>query len=78
MRRNELPDTCLSVLASTGQLMRMRSMSVSDVLVVNRGGKKTAYYVDSFGFQEVKQFFKQKAPKKNERQPTKRKCALER
>ena len=58
--------------------MRMRSMSVSDVLVVNRGGKKTAYYVDSFGFQEVKQFFKQKAPKKNERQPTKRKCALER
>ena len=43
--------------------MRMRSMSVSDVLVVNRGGKKTAYYV---------------APKKNERQPTKRKCALER
>ena len=56
--------------------MRMRSMSVSDVLVVNRGGKKTAYYVDSFGFQEVKQFFKQKAPKKNERQPTKRKCAL--
>ena len=47
--------------------MRMRSMSVSDVLVVNRGGKKTAYYVDSFGFQEVKQFFKQKGPKKRER-----------
>ncbi|MCF2676683.1 hypothetical protein I6E44_09225 [Pseudoflavonifractor phocaeensis] len=47
--------------------MRMRSMSVSDVLVVNRGGKKTAYYVDSFGFQEVKQFFKQKGPKKKER-----------
>ena len=45
----------------------MRSMSVSDVLVINRDGKKTAYYVDSFGFQEVKQFFKQKAPKKKDR-----------
>ncbi|MEG1525808.1 MAG: YodL domain-containing protein, partial [Clostridia bacterium] len=34
----------------------MRSMSVSDVLVINQGGKRRAYYVDSIGFQEVQQF----------------------
>lgn len=34
----------------------MRSLSVSDVLVINRDGHKKAYYVDSFGFQEVKCF----------------------
>ena len=34
----------------------MRSMSVSDVLVIYRGGAKSAYYVDSFGFKEVKRF----------------------
>lgn len=58
--------------------MRMRSMSVSDVLVVNRGGKKTAYYVDNFGFQEVKQFFKQKAPQKNIRPIAKKRTEPER
>ena len=57
---------------------RGHSLSVSDIVVFHKDGVDTAYYVDSFGFQEVKQFFKQKAPKKNERQPTKRKCALER
>ena len=46
---------------------KMRSMSVSDVLVINRGGKRTTYYVDSVGFQEVKQFFRQRAPKKKGR-----------
>lgn len=34
----------------------MRSLSVSDILVINRGGRKSAYYVDSFGFQEAKRF----------------------
>ncbi len=34
----------------------MHSLSVSDVLVINRGGRKSAYYVDSFGFQEAKRF----------------------
>ena len=53
-------------------------MSVSDVLVINRDGKKTAYYVDSFGFQEVKQFFKQKAPKKNTRPIAKKRTEPER
>ena len=29
------------------------SMSVSDVIIMNRGGRLTAYYVDSFGFTEA-------------------------
>lgn len=28
-------------------------MSVSDVIIMNRGGRLTAYYVDSFGFTEL-------------------------
>lgn len=43
---------------------KMRSMSVSDVLVIKERGKKKAYYVDSFGFQEVPQFLKQLTRKK--------------
>lgn len=35
---------------------KMRSMSMSDVVVLTRGGKKEAYYADSFGFQEVANF----------------------
>ena len=35
---------------------RMRSLSVSDVIVMNRGGEEKAYYVDSVGFQEAKLF----------------------
>lgn len=35
---------------------RMRSLSVSDVIVMNRGGEEKAYYVDSVGFQEAKRF----------------------
>ena len=34
----------------------MRSLSVSDVLVINRGGTRNAYYVDDIGFKEVKRF----------------------
>ncbi len=36
--------------------MAMRSMSVSDVVVLNRSGVKKAYYVDRFGFEEAKEF----------------------
>lgn len=36
--------------------MEMRSMSVSDVVVLTQGGNKKAFYVDLFGFQEVKEF----------------------
>lgn len=35
---------------------RMRSLSMSDVVVLNRSGEEKAYYVDSFGFQEAKRF----------------------
>ena len=37
---------------------RMRSLSESDVIVVKRGGKRKAYYVDAVGFQEVPSFLK--------------------
>lgn len=46
--------------------MRMRSMSVSDVVVLNRGGKREAFYVDNIGFKKVDQFL-QKKPRKIER-----------
>lgn len=32
---------------------RMRSMSVSDVVVIHRDGKATAYYVNSIGFKDI-------------------------
>ena len=38
--------------------MEIRSMSVSDVVVLNRGGMKKAYYVDNIGFREAEQFLK--------------------
>ena len=37
------------------------SMSVSDVLIIKRSGKLTAYYVDSFGFTELPNFVLQRA-----------------
>lgn len=36
------------------------SLSVSDVIVLESGGDKKAFYVDSFGFCEVKDFFAKK------------------
>ena len=44
---------------------RMRSLSVSDILVLTQGGKKTAYYTDSVGFKEVPEFLTQKHQEKN-------------
>lgn len=35
---------------------RMRSLSISDVIVINRGGVEKAYYVDRSGFEEAKKF----------------------
>lgn len=40
------------------------SLSVSDVIVVSREGQEQAYYVDSFGFKEVPEFFQAKAQEK--------------
>lgn len=37
---------------------QMRSLSESDVIVVKRGSKRKAYYVDAVGFQEVPSFLK--------------------
>lgn len=45
--------------------MEMRSMSVSDVVVLTRAGTKKAYYVDTIGFREAKQFLKPPARNKN-------------
>ena len=44
---------------------RMRSMSVSDIVVLTQGGKKTAYYADTFGFKEVPEFLEQPQKAKN-------------
>lgn len=41
------------------------SLSVSDVVVINQDGKRTAHYVDSWGFQEIKGFTP--TPKQTER-----------
>lgn len=35
------------------------SLSVSDVIVTNRGGKVKAYFVDSIGFRELPEFYKE-------------------
>ena len=35
------------------------SLSVSDVVVLHQGGKDTAYYCDSFGFQQVPEFLRE-------------------
>ena len=45
--------------------MEIRSMSVSDVVVLNRGGTRKAYYVDNIGFCEVERFLKPPARSKN-------------
>ena len=39
---------------------RGHSLSVSDVVVINRGGKEEAHYCDSFGFTPVPEFFLQR------------------
>lgn len=44
---------------------RMRSLSVSDIVVLTQGGKKAAYYVDTVGFKEVPEFLTQKQQEKN-------------
>ena len=45
---------------------RMRSMSVSDIVVLTQGGKKTAYYADTIGFKKAPEFLaQQRAQKKH-------------
>ena len=47
---------------------RMRSMSVSDIVVLKQGGKKTAYYTDSIGFKEVPEFLMQQRTQKKHKE----------
>ena len=44
---------------------RMHSLSVSDIVALTQDGKKTAYYVDTVGFEEVPEFLTQKQQEKN-------------
>ena len=48
---------------------RMRSLSVSDIVVLNRDGERQAFYVDSFGFKECKEFLN---PPRRARSPKKK------
>ena len=40
-------------------------MSVSDIVVLTQGGKKTAYYADTIGFKEVPEFLHNRECKRN-------------
>lgn len=42
---------------------KMRYMSMSDVIIINRGGEKNAYYVDTIGFKEADEFLKNEKQK---------------
>lgn len=57
---------------------RMRSMSVSDIVVVTKNGEKHAYYVDSVGFEEVKGFLEAERTAKEYRPPKKKRSKPER
>lgn len=47
---------------------RMRSMSVSDIVVLTQGGKKTAYFADTIGFKEVPEFLAQQRVQKKHKE----------
>lgn len=46
---------------------RTHSLSMSDVVVLTQGGKKTAYYADTIGFKEAPEFLAQPQKAKNKR-----------
>lgn len=50
---------------------KMRSMSVSDIVVVTRAGEKHAYYVDSVGYEQVDELLRAKQPQRAGRSPKK-------
>lgn len=51
-------DDLYKIYNSDNRPMRreMRSLSVSDIVVINKNGKNTAYYVDDIGFKEMREF----------------------
>ena len=56
----------------------LRAICDSDILLVNQGGKQTAYYVESEKFQELPPGFTEKIARQNEPGKTKRKQEPER
>ena len=50
----------------------MRSLSMSDIVVLNRSGQRQAFYVDRIGFAECREFLEPKAKTKGQRKPRKR------
>ena len=60
------PDTSLEDIYTRFNLdhpadFKGHSLSVSDIVVLHQNGKDTAHYVDSIGYQEVPEFFKEQA-----------------
>ena len=43
-------------------------MSVSDIVVLTKGGKKTAYYADTIGFKEAPEFLAQQRLQKKHKE----------
>lgn len=58
----ELEDIYLRFNVEIPDGYKGHSLSVSDVIVLDRGGERHAYYVDSFGFKEIPEF--EKEPRK--------------
>ena len=44
---------------------KMRSMSVSDIVVVTKSGERHAFYVDSVGYEQVDELLQPKQPKRS-------------
>lgn len=57
---------------------KMRSMSVSDIVVVTKSGEKHAYYVDSVGFEQVDELLRAKQPQRAGRSLKKKRSEPER
>ena len=50
----------------------MRSLSMSDIVVLNRAGQRQAFYVDRIGFTECREFLEPKSRAKSQRKTRKR------
>ncbi|MCD7855265.1 MAG: DUF3849 domain-containing protein, partial [Clostridiales bacterium] len=61
-----LEDIFVMLNARLPEGFKGRSLSVSDVVVINKDGQDKAYYVDSVGFKEVPEFLQQKEAAKND------------
>ena len=57
---------------------KMRSMSVSDIIVVTRAGEKHAYYVDNVGFESVDALLQARQPRRETQSPKKKRSEPER